>query len=138
MNKTLLILFFFLFTAQMAMADDVKIIVNPDVPETTLSQTQIAELFLGNIAVWPDKTRIQLALNGEEKLHDRFVRKFCRRTPFQFTNHWRNLRYTGKAFIPNTFSTDDEVIKFVSETKGAISYIHGSTTAQNVKIVSVK
>jgi hypothetical protein len=40
-----------------------------------------------------------------------------------FNNHWRRLAMTGGGTSPHSFETEDELLKFVASTPGAIGFV---------------
>ena len=118
-----------------ATAADVVIIANNGVPVDSLAQKDIEKIFLGKTAKWPDKSRVRFAvLDGD--VHKDFLKMHVKRTPSQFNTHWKKMMFTGKGSKPKTFSSEADLVKYVSETKGAIGYIRSTTEAEGVKLIS--
>jgi hypothetical protein len=65
------------------------------------------------------------------------VKAYTQKTPSQFKSYWKKLVFTGKGSAPKSFHTDAEVIRYVAETPGAISYISSETRPENVKILKI-
>jgi hypothetical protein len=46
--------------------------------------------------------------------------------------------FTGKGSLPKTLSSDAEMVKYVSKTKGAIGYVSAASSTDGVKVLEVK
>lgn len=121
-----------------AAAGNLTLIGNSSVTASELTKKDVGKIFLGKKIVWDDKTKIVIALQKNPAAHDLFLEKYMRKSPTLFANYWNRQIFTGKVKAPNTFENDQEVLKFVSETKGAIGYVSSGTNLKNVKIISVK
>lgn len=124
------------FVGTPAVAADVVVIANSGVPVDALGQNDIEKIFLGKTAKWPDKSRVRFAvLDGD--VHESFLKSLVKRTPSQYNIYWKKMMFTGKGSAPKTFETEAELVKYVSETEGAIGYISGGTDANGAKVIAV-
>lgn len=121
----------------MAVAGDVVFIGNNLNPESRLSKQEVQYIFLGQKREWSDSSKIVFAVQSIGAVHDSFLEKFIGKSGFQFTNYWKKQVFTGKGAPPRSFQNDEEMIKFVSETRGAIGYVSSGTKLENVKTISV-
>lgn len=119
-------------------ASDVIVIGNPSVPVSDLRKKDISKIFLGKKVVWDDKSKIVVVIQSNADLHEKFLKEYVGKSPSKFAAAWKDLVFTGKRSAPKIFATDQEMIKFVSETKGAIGYVSTGTTLDKVKTISVK
>lgn len=129
---------FILFAPVLSVAEDVVLIGNPSVKATTLQEKDVSKIFLGKKIVWDDKTRIVIALQKNPAIHNAFLKEYIHKSPSRFASLWKRQVFTGGMLAPKTFESDKGVVKYVSETKGAIGYVSAETNLENVKTISVK
>ena len=115
---------------------EVTVIANKNISETSLSNSEIKNISLGNIVKWPDNTPVHfVTLEGD--IHRDFLKTYLKRSTSQYKNHWRKMVFTGKGCKPKCFKTEAELIQYVSQTNGAIGYIGRGTGTKDVKILEV-
>ncbi|MFO7559209.1 MAG: substrate-binding domain-containing protein [Desulfobacterales bacterium] len=131
----LIVVIFFGFSGTGAFAD-VAVIANKNIPENSLSNSEIKKISLGKIVKWPDNTPVHfVTLEGD--IHREFLKTYIKRSTSQYKNHWRKMIFTGKGCEPKCFKTEAELIQYVSQTDGAIGYIGQRTGTENVKVLEV-
>lgn len=129
-----LILLCFVSTAAFS---EVVIIANNSVAESTISQNDLKKIFLGKTVKWPDKSSVNFVILKSGETHKKFVKTIVSKSPSQFKNYWKNMVFTGKGSKPKTFANQKDLIKYVSDTEGAIGYAEKGSTIDNVKIINV-
>ncbi len=122
----------------LALAGEVVIIGNSSVSTSSLSQEDVSYIFLGKKRIWEDGERITFAIQKKSDTHDEFLKQYVKKTPTQFSNYWKKQIFTGKGSSPHAVNTDQEMLKFVAETKGAVGYVSSGTSLNNVKTISVE
>ena len=123
-------------TAFGASADDIIVVANPNVPTDTLAQDEIQSIFLGEIVKWSDNTMITVVILKNQEVHELFLKKYIKRTAFQFNNVWRRILFTGKGKPPIRMKSQGELLEYVSKTAGAIGYVSsGLMGTKTVKVV---
>ena len=116
---------------------EILIICNPSVHTDRLSREGIKDIFTGKVLTWPDNTDIEPITLKTGPVHVEFVKNFTDKSEAQFLRYWRNMTFTGKGIAPKSMNTEQEVVKFVTETPGAIGYISSSTAPEKTKIVEI-
>ena len=143
-TKTLLItmLLFFIIAfyvelnAQMTY-EKVKIIANKDVPVNSLSQKELKNIFMGKKTKWQDKTSIKFTLLNRETDYKKFL-ELIDYSAAKYERYWKKQVFTGKAKMPKTVKTAEEMIQYISENQGAIGYIlTDKIDNENIKIISI-
>jgi ABC-type phosphate transport system substrate-binding protein len=146
MKPKLNIIFIFLFFVGIALTfpcaasteEAVVIIANENVPTSSLSIHEIRNIFLSKKTRWRGSSRIKfVVLNGGD-VHNDFLKSYLGKTKSQYDNYYKNLVFEGKGKAPRAFSTEAEVVSYVSSTEGAIGYVSSGTNTQSAKIVIVK
>ena len=123
-------------TAFDASADDIIVVANPDVPSDTLAQDEIQSIFMGEIVKWSNNQMITVVILKDEEVHNRFLKKYIKRTVFQFNNVWRRILFTGKGKPPIRMASEGALLEYVSKTSGAIGYVSsGLMGTKTVKVV---
>jgi len=113
------------------------IIANNSIPESSLTSTDVKNIFLGKKTTWKNGKKITFVTLKNGELHKKFIRTYTKRNPSQFKNHWKKMLFTGKGVLPRSFSTDEDVVKYVSENDGVVGYISKEIKNDNIKIISV-
>jgi len=116
-------------------ADEIIIIANKNVSETSLSTAEIKDIFLGEKSSWQDHTRINFVLSGNDEIHKKFLEKYVNQTPMGYKSYWRKLVFVGKGKAPKSFSSPKELVDYVAKTNGAIGYVSSEEKTAEVKII---
>lgn len=115
---------------------EVLIIANNSVSQESLNRVDVKKIFLGKMVKWPDNSSIYF-VTCKTDAHQEFLKTYIKRSTSQFRNYWRKMVFTGKGRKPKAFKTDEELIQFVSKTKGAIGYVRTDAALKNVKTITV-
>lgn len=107
----------------------VAVVVNAKNPANTMTQEQVANLYLGKISA----TATDLPEGSPAR--DLFYTKATGRTPAQVKAVWARLTFSGKATPPKELATAADVKKFVASNPDAIGYIEKSAVDSTVKVV---
>ncbi len=127
---------FFLFP-RMGDADEVVIITNKSVPTDMLNKEDIKNIFTGKMTRWEDNQKITFVTLPQSKIHQGFLKEFVKRTPEQYSRHWKKQIFTGKGTKPRSFKTQEKLIDYVASTKGAIGYISSKIITDKIKVLKV-
>lgn len=124
--------------APFAAAQEVKVVVHPDVSGSTLTQEEIRRIFLGKSTQWDrNNQKIHFIVLEGGDAHETFIRRFIGKTPSQFRNYWRMMVFTGKGRAPKSLGSPGEVVDYVANTAGAIGYVPPETDTKDVGVISV-
>lgn len=119
------------------LAEDILIIANNSVNETTISKTKIQQIFLGKDKKWNGGDKIRLAVLKNGPIHESFLSTYLNRTRDRYDSYWKVAVVSGTGYPPKSFGTEADLLKYVNETKGAIGYISSSTSNEGVKLITV-
>ena len=118
--------------------DNVKIIVNPEVEIGTLTQAEVARIYLGKKTFWDSGSRIAPSLlNEKSALTEAFLEQSVRKTVRQYRAYWKRHLFSGKGIAPKTFSSSRQVANFVADNPGAIGVVDASFDDDRVKVVEL-
>lgn len=103
---------------------DVVAVVSAASPVGPLSKNQIADIFLGKTARFPDG-RNALPIDQIESSGTRveFYMKFTGKTAAQLKAHWSKIIFTGRGQPPKAVSDSAEVKKLLAQNPYAIAYL---------------
>ena len=121
-------------------ANDVEIalITHPGVTDK-LTKDEVEQIFLGKKTRWSNNTTIRFVVFTEDAVYQKFLKDYIGKTIFQYTNYWKKQVFTGKGRMPKTFETSQEILAFVSQTEGAISFVPLQAVGQNnVNIIAIE
>lgn len=127
-----------LFIPILCLSADVVVIANPQVSTSVLNKKDIANIFLGRKTIWDDRTKIVVFLQKDSDIHQTFLNEYIDKSPRQFSQHWKKMIFTGKASALRVLDSNQEMIKIVEQTKGAIGYISSDTKLENVKSINLR
>jgi len=133
--KKLLLLASTLFASSLVFSD-MAVIVHP--ANTSIFSTDaIKKIFLGKEKKFTNG-QVAIPLNALETLptYDAFNDRMIKKSRTQINAYWARLVFTGKGDMPQTLSSDTEIIATVSINQGAISYVDSSSVTDKVKVIA--
>ncbi len=119
-------------------AGDVVVIGNPSVTTSTLSKQEIIQIFLGKKKRWDGGGKVVFAIQEDSQIHKLFLKEYIRKTPSQYANYWKTQIFSGEGKPPKSLGDDAKMIKFVTETPGAVGYVSPGADLNKVKTIIVK
>ena len=124
--------------SQATAQESVKIIVNPDVEVSSLSQAELARIFLGKKTFWESGSRISPSLlNEKSEFTKLFLEESVRKTVRQYRAYWKRRLFSGQGTAPKTFASSEQVANYVVENPGAIGIVDASFTDNRVNVVEI-
>ncbi|MBU0996051.1 MAG: hypothetical protein KJ737_26445 [Proteobacteria bacterium] len=103
--------------------NEVIIIGNPDIFESTLTKKEIRDIFLEKKRKWTDGKEIVLTVMYHSTIHETFMIRYINKTPAQFLNFCKHLVFVGQGRFPKAFSSEEEMMDYIEKTSGAIGYL---------------
>jgi ABC-type phosphate transport system substrate-binding protein len=119
------------------MAEEVLIIANESIAVSSLDRDDVKQIFLGRKTIWDDGTKIFFVVQDRTNAGDAFLKTYLQKTALQYDNYWKKQVFTGQGRAPYSFSSNQELVEFVSRTPGAIGYVSAATDTGNTKIMTV-
>jgi len=136
------ILVFFIFVMFLApfpaTAGEVIIIANENVSTSLLNNDDIKQIFLGKRSSWEDGGKIVIAVQYGTDASALFLKRYIMKNAYQYDIYWKKQVFTGRAKAPKFFESDQEIVRFVSETPGAIGYVLSDTDIGKAKTITVR
>ncbi len=115
---------------------EVAVIVHPLSGVDSLSEDDVARLFLGKTKSFPNGNQaVPINQNEGSATRDKFNEAVCKKNASQYKAYWSQLVFTGKGTPPKEGGDDAAVKALVAATPNAISYIDASAVDASVKVV---
>ena len=116
----------------------VAVITNPAVKEIGLSKSKLADIYLGKLKRFANGTKIQpVDLPTNNDAHKKFYSEVIQKSDSTVNRYWAKLKFSGKGTPPKVIDDPREVIRWVSNNKGAVGYIDGKYLNKSVKVVLI-
>jgi ABC-type phosphate transport system substrate-binding protein len=133
-----MLLFNMLSPGVLADTKPMVIITHQNVADS-LKKEEIKEIFLGKKTRWKDNSTILFVVLTDDTVYPTFLKDYVSKTTLQYVNYWKQQVFTGKGRMPKSFANSKDVMQFVAETPGAISFIpEQDMDAKLVKMITVE
>jgi ABC-type phosphate transport system substrate-binding protein len=115
---------------------DVVAVVSAKSPVTTLSMSQVADIFSSKASRFPNGV-LAFPIDQAEgsAVRDEFYNKVVGKTAVQIKAYWSKIIFTGRGQPPPSVSNDIEMKKRISDNPAAIGYIDRSLVDDSVRVV---
>lgn len=113
------------------------VIAHKEVPADTLTQAQILDLYCADIKIWNNKVPVvcfDLKLQSDSR--DAFY-KLLGKTPSRMKSLWLKKLLMGEGEPPAALSSEEEMVKKVASTRGAIGFVSAAKATREVKVIFV-
>lgn len=121
-----------------AQVADFVLVVSLKNPLVSLQQQQVAAIFLGQVARFPDGAAAQaLDLPLGSALRDAFYHKVAGKSPAMMKAHWTRMMFTGHGQPPRELAGSIAVRRMVADNPALIGYIDRHTLDASVRAVQV-
>jgi ABC-type phosphate transport system substrate-binding protein len=124
-------------SATPAAAEDFVVVAHKALGVSAVTSAELEAIFLGKMSSWSSGEKVTIAILDEDATLEKFLSKHVHKTASQFNNYWKQMVFTGKAGMPDTFKTPAEVISFVGSHPGAISFVPAAAGDGSVKTLTV-
>ncbi len=134
----ILIILLTVFTGRLAAAESVQIFAHNSVAISSLTQSEVRQIFTGMKQHWPDGKRIRVfVLADNSELHKSFCREQLQMFPYQLNRIWDQMTYSGQGNAPTRVESLQELIDIIGKTDGAIGYIREGNY-ETTKLIEVQ
>jgi ABC-type phosphate transport system substrate-binding protein len=115
---------------------DVVAVVSAKSPITTLTMSQVADIFFGKASRFPNGVQAFPVDQAEgAAVRDEFYNKVVGKSAAQIKAYWSKIIFTGRGQPPPSVSNDIEMKKRISANPAAIGYIDRSLVDDSVRVV---
>jgi len=118
-----------------------KVIANVKVAGEKIPRKLLSDVFLRKVIRWGDGTTIDpVDQSSASPIRDSFSRQILGQPPAALVQtYWAKEITAGHSRPPAVKGSDDEVIKFVAESKGGIGYVSPEVTLpETVKVLQLE
>ena len=134
--KFLYILFVLLIFKVGVISAQVAVIVNKSIDVSSIKCDKLAEIYALNIQKWENGGKIVVCdLRRKSLLKAQFY-SFLKKKPYELRKIWIRVQLTGEGKAPLTFKTEEEIVKKVESTPGAIGYVSIDKISKTVKVIA--
>jgi ABC-type phosphate transport system substrate-binding protein len=135
--RHIIIAAFCVCTCTRAAFAQVAVIVHKAVPADTLSQTQLFDVFSGEVKSWSNQVRVVVfdlkpAVEAKEAFY-----KLLGKTPSRMKSIWLKRLLMGEGDPPASLPAEEEVLKKVAATPGAIGFVSKAKVTSEVRVVVI-
>jgi ABC-type phosphate transport system substrate-binding protein len=115
---------------------DVVAVVSAKSTVTSLSKSQVTDIFLGRSSRFPDGIQAVPIDQAEGSMvRDEFYSKIIGKSPAQVKAFWSKIIFTGRGQPPQAVPNSIEVKKRIVENPAAIGYIEEQLVDNTVRVV---
>jgi ABC-type phosphate transport system substrate-binding protein len=117
-------------------AAQVVAVVSAKSTVTSLSQSQVTDIFLGKANRFPNGVQAAPIDQRDGSLaRDEFYTKLAGKTPAQLKSYWVKIIFTGRGQPPPEVENSTEVKKRLAANPAAIGYIEQDQVDDSVRVV---
>jgi len=125
----------FLLAGPLASADVVAVVSSKSAV-TTLSKSQVLDIFLGKTARFPDGSQAEPIDQSEGTVaRDVFYNKLAGKSAAQMKAYWSRIIFTGRGQPPKALPNGAEVKKRLVENPTAIGYIDATMVDASLRVL---
>lgn len=118
-------------------AEDLAVVVNPAVPISRLSATDLEGIFTATRRTWADGTNIAaFSYAPEDAIRHVFDQAVLRMSTDEVGRFWLDQRIRGGARPPRQVPDPSLALRLVGKLPGTIAYVPGSMVNASVKVVA--
>ena len=132
-----LLLIVLMLAATAVFAEEVAVVVNPNIKISEVSSSDLRDVFNGDKSSLGGVHVVPVTLKGGPA-HEAFLKAHVGKSDSAFRASWRSLVFTGQGSMPKTFDTEAALVDYVAATPGAIGYVSRSTNREKVKTLVVR
>ena len=109
-------------------AEEFKVIVHAGNPISSVSQGQVAGLFLKRETRWRNGVEVvPVDLPETSQTRRTFSKAMLRRSADAIKDHWNRQIFSGRGVPPLQLASEREIVEFVGSNPGAVGYVSPST-----------
>ncbi len=117
----------------------VDLVAHPSVSSGQLSQVAAKAMFSMRQTRWPDGAQVRVfVLPDGHATHNAFCKEKLNIYPYQLRQIWDKQVYSGTGQAPVEVATEEEMLKSVASTPGAIGYVRKADSNEQVRIITLQ
>ena len=120
-----------------ALADEAFLVIaNDSVSATTISVTELKDIFTGKTTYWEGGQSITIIFLPDQT--DDALKEVSGMDESQFKTFWQRLAFSGRGKMPRKTTDAAATVLLVASTKGAIALVPVDTDLKGVKKLEIK
>jgi ABC-type phosphate transport system substrate-binding protein len=120
-------------------AAEVVTVVSPQNPTTTLSRSEVSNIFLGKINRFPNgQPAVPIDQPESSQPREEFYRDISNKQPADIKAYWSRMIFTGRGQPPMVVEGDEQVKKTLADRPDGIGYIDRAAVDDTVKVLAVQ
>jgi ABC-type phosphate transport system substrate-binding protein len=125
-----------LILASGAVSAEVVAVVSAKSTVTALSKNQVADIFLGKTARFPNGSpAVPIDQAEASAVREAFYLQITGKSPAQMKAHWSKIIFTGRGKPPRAVANNIEARKLIAANPQAIGYIERASVDASVKVL---
>ena len=133
--KTTTLITLLVLTCAMDVHSQVAIIANSSVSESSMTAEQLLDICLLETRTWSNGKAIELMLLRDNSPEEKQFYEFLGRTPLEMRKVWLRAQLSGQARPPVQITSQEELVRRVEVTPGAMGFVNKQKIRGNVKIL---
>ncbi len=118
---------------------EVVVVVSSQNPVETLSQTELADIYLGRAQRWPGgETVVPIDQTESAPAYEEFYSEYLGRSPAQIKAHWSKLIFTGRGRPPRNVEDSEAMAELIADNPNAIGYIDSGLVDDRLQVVRIE
>lgn len=117
---------------------DVYVIGHANTEVSTLSKSQVADLYLGRTRTLPSgEFALVFDQPRDSQIRERFFKAVANMPLTQVNAYWSRLMFTGQVQPPIQLPSDQSILEVVGRNASAVGYVTQSPKEKNVRVLMV-
>jgi ABC-type phosphate transport system substrate-binding protein len=117
-------------------ATEFAVIVHPQSEIESLNKNDVVNIFMGRYRKLPSgMTAVPVDFSGAQPERSQFYQAIVGKELSEIDSYWARLRFSGQGPPPRQVPSTEEILDFVSRSRGAIGYVEKRRVDKRVKIV---
>lgn len=120
-------------------AAEVVTVVSPQNPTTTLSRSEVANIFLGKTKRFPNgNPAVPIDQPENSTARAEFYRDISNKRPAQIRAYWAKMVFTGRGQPPTVADNDEAVKTILTSRPDGIGYIDRAAVDKRIKVLALQ
>ena len=134
--KKILVFIVLLIVSVISVKAQVVVIVNKSVPVSSITAAKLLDIYSMSTKDWGNGTKIVVI---DKKSDDDAKSKFygyMGKPVAEMKKIWMRVQLSGEGKAPEALGSDEDIVKKVASTPGAIGYVHADKATGDVKVIA--
>ena len=134
--RPLLILLLLFCSNVLCSGDDIILVVSKENSLNKVSKSELKKLYIGKQTTL-DNTFINPTILKVKSIHKVFLEEYLQLNARQFARIWQKLVFTGKGQMPNQYTSEQELIRILTDNPEKVGYIPRKMITDDLKEITV-